>query len=106
MRAVFDYATREGVRLDAPSAELDSPAWEQAEVLYKPGRQPIVAEANTHELMREEVDGFIDSLEDVGESPEKQRVLEHLQHTKAVVLWQHSCSAISTMTATPRQECS
>jgi hypothetical protein len=35
--------------------------------------------------MPEEVDGFIDSLEHVGESPEKQRVLEHLQHTKAVV---------------------
>jgi hypothetical protein len=85
LRAVLDWAASQGVRLDAPTADLDTRAWEQAEVLYKPDKSPLVAEANEDDLAREEAGEFIESLEDVDESPEKQKVLEHLRQTKAIV---------------------
>ena len=85
LRAVFEWAVGQGVRLDSPEAELDSSTWLQAEILYKRDRSPIVAETNTDDLVREEVGEFIESLEDVDESPEKQKVLEHLRQTKAIV---------------------
>lgn len=85
LRSVFDWAEGQGVSLQAPSADLDARGWDQAEVVYKPDRQPFVAEANTGELLREEVEEFVEFLEDVDETPEKQRVLDHLQQSKAVV---------------------
>ena len=54
-------------------------------MLYKPERSPIVAEANTDDLAREEIDEFVESLDGMDESPEKQKVLEHLRGTKAVL---------------------
>ncbi len=85
LREVLEWAASQGVRLDVPSADLDSDTWGQAEVLYTADRSPIVAEANADTLAHEEVDEFIESLEDVDESPEKQKVLEHLRQTKAVI---------------------
>ena len=64
---------------------MDATGWEQAEVVYNPERSPIVAETNTGELLRDEVEEFIEFLEDVDESPEKQKVLDHLEQSKAVV---------------------
>jgi hypothetical protein len=85
LRAVFDWAEGRGVSLQAPSADLDARGWEQAEVVYKPDRQPFVVDANTGELLREEVVEFVEFLEDADESPEKQNVLDHLEQSKAVV---------------------
>lgn len=85
LRTVLDWAASQGVRLDAPKADLDTRTWEQAEVLYKPDRSPIVAEANADDLASEEAREFIESLDDVDESPEKQKVLGHLRQTRAIV---------------------
>jgi hypothetical protein len=85
LRAVFEWAEDQGVRLEAPSAVLDAPKWQQAEVIYKSDRQPLVAETGAGELLREEVEEFLELLEDVDESTEKQTVLQHLQQSKAVV---------------------
>jgi hypothetical protein len=85
LRTVFDWAEMQGVRLDAPSADLETTAWEQAELLYKAGKSSIVAEANRDDLVREEVEEFTELLEDVDDSPEKQKVLDHLEQSKAVV---------------------
>jgi hypothetical protein len=85
LRTVFDWAEGRGVSLQAPSADLDARGWEQAEVVYKANREPFVVEANTGELLREEVVEFVEFLEDVDESLEKRNVLDHLGHCKAVV---------------------
>jgi hypothetical protein len=73
------------VRLDSPNANLDSRAWGPTDVLYKPDRSPIVAEASTDDLVREEVDEFVESVQGVNESPETQKVLDHLRRTAAIV---------------------
>jgi hypothetical protein len=85
LRAVFEWAKHRGVHLEAPSADLDAPGWKHAEVVYKSDRQPFVAEVNTGDLLQEELEEFVDFLEDVADSPEKQEVLDHLEQSKAVV---------------------
>jgi hypothetical protein len=85
LRAVFEWAEVRDVRLDAPSADVDAPSWRQAEVVYKTGRQPFVAETDADQLLREEVEEFVEFLEDVDDSSEKQKVLDHLEQSKAVV---------------------
>jgi len=66
------------VQLHAPSAGADACEWEQAEVVYKADRQPFVAEANAGELAREEIDEFVELVEDVDELPEKPKVATEL----------------------------
>jgi hypothetical protein len=88
LRAVFEWTEGQGVLLQAPSTDLDAQSWDQAEVVYKPDRQPFIAETNTDELVREEVEEFVEFLEDVDESSARQKVLDHLQQSKAVVAGQ------------------
>jgi hypothetical protein len=83
--AVFEWAKNRGVHLEAPSADLNAPAWEQAEVVYKSDKQPFVAEINTGKALQEELEEFVEFLEDVADSPDKQKVLRHLEQSKAVV---------------------
>ena len=85
LRAVFEWAEGRGVRLKAPAADLDAQGWTQAEVIYQPDRQPFIAERNTGDLLGEEVEEFAELLEDTDDSPEKQRVLDHLERCEAVV---------------------
>jgi hypothetical protein len=85
LRAVFEWAEGHGVRLDAPSADLDAPGWQQAQVIYNTEKQPFVAETDAGELLREEVEESVEFLDDVGESPKKQKVLDHLEQSKAVI---------------------
>jgi hypothetical protein len=85
LRTVLEWAEGQGVRLEVPSAVLDAPEWRQAEVVYKSDRQPFVAETDAGELLRDEVEEFVELLEEVEESPARQKVLEHLEQSKAVV---------------------
>lgn len=85
LREVFKWAEGQGVQLRAPSADLDEQSWEQAEVAYKADRQPFTAEVNTSDFLQEEVEEFIEFLEDVDQSPERQKVLDHLEQSKAVI---------------------
>ena len=85
LRSVFEWADRQGVHLEAPSIDIDAPRWEQAEILYSSDRQPFVAEVNIGEVVQEELEEFAEFLQDVGDSPEKQKVLDHLEQSKAVV---------------------
>jgi hypothetical protein len=85
LRAVVEWAESHGVRLDAPSADIDARTWEQAEVAYRADRQPFIAGMNTGELLQEEVEEFVEFLEDVDDSLERQKVLDHLEQSKAVV---------------------
>jgi hypothetical protein len=88
LRTVFEWAMGHGVDLEAPSADLDADGWQQAQIVYKPDKQPFVAEADTEDLVREEVEEFVDLLEDVNDASEKKKVLDHLQQSKAVVATQ------------------
>jgi hypothetical protein len=88
LRDVFGWSASEGIELQAPSADLDARDWDQAEIIYKADKQPFVAERNTDELLREEVEEFIEFLEDVDDSPERDRVINHLRQSRAVVATQ------------------
>lgn len=88
LRAVFEWAESRGVRLEAPSADLDTQNWKQAEIAYKPDRQTFIADTDAGDFLREEVAEFVEFLEDVEDSAGKQAVLDHLRRTKAVVATQ------------------
>jgi hypothetical protein len=85
LRVVFEWVGGRGVRLEAPATDLDASGWEQAEVIYRPDRQPFIAERCVGDLLREEIEEFTEFLEEVDESPERQDVLDHLERSKAVV---------------------
>jgi hypothetical protein len=85
LRAVFEWAEARGVKLEAPSANLDAPGWKQAEIACGLDGQTFIAEADAGDLLREEVAEFVEFLEDVEESPERQALLDHLKRAKAVV---------------------
>lgn len=71
------------------SPELDSDPWREAEIRYKPDKQPLVVDVSRAdsdgELFSEEVEEFVEFLDDVDESAEKHRVLTHLRDSRAVV---------------------
>jgi hypothetical protein len=57
----------------------------QAEIHYKKGRSPILAELWTQADANEEIDEFVEALEDVPESSAKKHVVNHLGRTTTVV---------------------
>jgi hypothetical protein len=84
LQTVLVWAEAHGVSLETTSA-ADGRDWEQVEVSYSPDAAPFIIEANTGDLLTDEVAEFVDFLEDVDDSPEKQKVLDHLHRSKAVV---------------------
>jgi hypothetical protein len=88
---VLEWASAQGVSLalerSSPGA-LDSAGWREAELRYKPARQPLVVDvsrAGDHGLVAEEVEECIELLGDVEESAEKRKVLAHLRASRAIV---------------------
>jgi hypothetical protein len=80
---VLDWAAAQGVSLELENEPdrggLDSAGWRGAEIRYKHGKRPLVVDvsraADSRLLLSEEVE----------ESAEKTRVLEHLQESRAIV---------------------
>jgi len=76
-------------------SELDSPAWQQFELIYKPANGPIVVECNRDDgedsLAKAECQEFIEEVADLEDSPEKVKVVEHLRKTRFIV----SCQLLS-----------
>lgn len=94
LRQVLEWAEDRGVGLTIgpgrAGVDLDSPDWREVELVYKQGRQPILCEVNRDDssddnLLREEVEDFLESLDDVDDSPDKDRVVQHLRETRFVV---------------------
>jgi hypothetical protein len=91
LRAILDWANAAGVPLeldvDHVSPDLDAANWREAEIRYKPAKQPIQVNVTRSgdELLSEEVGEFVEFLEDVPESPARRKVLHHLKKTKAIV---------------------
>jgi hypothetical protein len=89
---VLEWAAAQGVSLTLESSSpgaLDSAGWREAELRYKPGRQPLVVDvsrAGDGSLVAEEVEEFIEFLAEVDESADKRKVLaHHLRASRAIV---------------------
>jgi hypothetical protein len=90
---VLDWAAAQGVWLeleDEPDrGDLDSARWRGAEIRYKHGKRPFVVDvsraAQNRLRLSEEIQEFIEFLNDVNESAEKAKVLAQLRETRAVV---------------------
>ena len=76
-------------------SELDSPLWQQFELIYKSGNGPIVVECNRDEtpdsLAKAECEEFIEEVAELEASPAKDKVMEHLRMTRFIV----SCQLLS-----------
>jgi hypothetical protein len=87
---VLEWASAQGVSLALESSSpgaLESAGWREAELRYKPARQPLVVDvsrAGDHGLVAEEVEEFIELL-DVEESADKRKVLAQLRASHAIV---------------------
>ena len=85
LREVFQWSADQGVELQAPTVDLDTPDWQEAEITYAAERQPFIAERTTGEPLRAEVEEFIEFLEDAEDSPEKDKVSDHMRRSQVVV---------------------
>jgi hypothetical protein len=91
LRLVFEWVANEGIGLELPasSALIDDSEWRQATIRYKADRQPLIVDvdrANSDgDLLSDEVEEFVELLEDVADSPEKQKVVAQLRSSRAVV---------------------
>jgi hypothetical protein len=91
LRPILEWAASQGVglRLAGGPEVLDDAGWREAELDYKPGKEPLVVDVSRassgDELLAEEVEEFVEFLEDVDDSAEKGKVLAHLQASRAVV---------------------
>jgi hypothetical protein len=90
LRRAFEWAAKEGVDLEElGSAQPDDVEWREAEIRYTADKQPFVVDVSQRrsqdELLSDEVEEFVELLEDVENSPEKQKVLAQLRSSRAVV---------------------
>lgn len=94
MAPVLEYASALGsaVKLhpDVTSVDPADPTWEQVGLHYKDGKHPILLEVNRdgdgdQDLMREEIEEFLEFLEDVPNDGNRRRVEKHLRATTFIV---------------------
>jgi hypothetical protein len=69
---------------------LEAEDWNEAELIYKEGKLPLIVEVSRanqprEALLHEEIGEFQEFLEDVPESENKLKVLEHLAATRYIV---------------------
>lgn len=91
LRRVFEWTANAGVALELNSGSeaLDDANWREAEIRYARDKQPLVVDVSRASsddgLLSDEVEEFVEFLEDVEDSPEKQKVLAQLRNSRAVV---------------------
>jgi len=90
LRRVHEWAATRGVALELEdtSAPLDADVWRKARIRYKPGKQPLVIDvlrASSDRTLSEEVEEFVELLEDLGDSADARKVLAHLRDCEAIV---------------------
>jgi hypothetical protein len=102
LREVLDFARDQGslLRLDpeASDAGPDDPGWERVGLLYKDGKLPILLEVNRNDaddsLAHEEIEEFLEFLEDAPRDDGRRKVEDHLRATRFVVAAQLPTSDI------------
>ncbi len=94
---VFEYAKSYGVDLaiDETNGKTDvnTSDWSEAEILYKPGKLPLVVECNRDDGTtdcdaRAEPQEFIEEIGAPGLSLAKRQVIKHLKATKFIIATQ------------------
>lgn len=71
-------------------SSLDDNKWEQVDIAYKDHKVPISLEVSRDDgddpsLLREEIEEFMEALEEVRNSRNRRRVEEHLRGTRFIV---------------------
>ena len=93
IRAVLEWTAQQGYTLqvdpDSAEVDLDSPDWQEVDIIYKDGKQPFVVgvdrdDGSEASLVRREIEEFEEFLADVT-GPAKARVLTHLRATRYIV---------------------
>jgi hypothetical protein len=88
---VIDWVAARGPKLwldhEVIEADSVSASWEQAAIAYRQGKSPFLTEINhtTDPDAKEEVEEFVEFLEDMADTPQRRNVLSHLQRTTFVV---------------------
>jgi hypothetical protein len=81
------------------STDLDDTTWTRVGLLYEDGRLPIILEANRRDsadsLADEEIEEFLEFLEDAPGSAGRKKVESHLRRTRFVVATQLPTSDIN-----------
>jgi hypothetical protein len=91
VQVLVDHMAGEGldVRAQATPPELDAPRWSDALLWYGPEREPLSVDVTraggADGLLEAEVAEFVEFLEGIEDSDAKQRVIAHLQASRAVV---------------------
>jgi hypothetical protein len=92
LQAVLDAHSARGVSLaaDTPPEDLRAPDWEEVALALGPGQPPVIVTCDRETtpgptLMREEVQQFIEFLQDAPPSPARKRVVDHLRATRFIV---------------------
>lgn len=95
LAAVLDALAERGVHLAAdavPPEDLRASDWEEVTLGFGPKKRPFVvtcdreaSAGHTHTLMREEVQQFIEFLQDAPASPARKRVVDHLRATRFII---------------------
>lgn len=93
IRPILDFAKERGSVVEGVfgALGLDDTSWEQTAVVYKTGKSPILLEIN-HEhspedgaMFREEIEEFLEFLEDTPDNSKRKRVEQHLRETRFTV---------------------
>jgi hypothetical protein len=82
-----------------PILDLSAAEWDQLGITYAPGKSPILAECSQDDgtddsLVREEVDEFLEFLEDAPRGDAKAQVVRHLKATRLIIACQLATSDI------------
>ena len=82
-----------------PILNLETSDWEQVAIFYRNGKLPILVTCDRNNddednLLREEIEEFIESIESTKDSAGKTLVLEHLRATQFVIACQIPTSNI------------
>ena len=92
LQAVIDALAARGVALSAEGVtpeDLREADWEEAAIGFAPGQRPALVtcdrQTGAHNVLREEVEQFIEFVQDGPSSPERKRVIDHLRATKFIV---------------------
>jgi len=90
---VLNALTARGIAIAAdavPPEDLRASDWEEATLGFGPNRRSFVVTCDRetspgHTLVREEVQQFIEFLQDGPPSPERKRVVDHLRATRFII---------------------
>ncbi|OGH80330.1 MAG: hypothetical protein A3I29_04600 [Candidatus Magasanikbacteria bacterium RIFCSPLOWO2_02_FULL_44_11] len=94
LNAVVDYIQNQGVTVniheDFKDGDPASKNWEEVGLVYKKDKLPFLVEVNRDDgsnncLYREEINEFKMLLQEINDSPEKKKILEHLSNSKYII---------------------